>query len=1306
MVNKLFKSIFAVAAILGSVLSFVACEEKGEDLVGNPTVEVSAATLNFTNQEGSQTVDVTSNAEWKVENGADWVTVTPAAGKGDATITIAVAMNDTGAIREAVIKVHAQHPSYGNFDTKKITVSQSATEEPTVEEVLLYGDNFDGEEATKTYGSGSSWPYIDQFPQFANPEGPASENVTYTGSGVSVRANSTSNSSYSDYAGSGSNNIFFGANAYFQVNGIALDASQASYKLTFGSEKYSQDGDSIFKNSEFHVMLSMDGYGWSEIEYTFAGTEGGRWNVATAEFTLTEVPETLYIKFNANVASVYRLDDVKLFVGNGGQQVTLTPGEAPDPAEEGTIAAAIEAADGTSVKVNEATVIAIYNRGFLMEDATGKLLVYTNATATVKIGAKVSVEGTVTTYGGFKQFAAVKDSSDAYGPAPEVTVISEGSFTQPTPEKLDGAAMDAYLLSPVIKYVEYTGILTISGSYYNVTVPGAQTAVGSISYPIAGTVDAADGQEIVVRGYTIGVSSSKYVNTMLVECTAQGEAPEIEVKKVTIAEFLTAEEDNTWYELTGVIGEVKNDNYGNFYMSDDTATTYVYGLYDESGNKVFTSLGLKTGDTITLRGRRSSHNDEPQVGSAIYISHVAGEGGQTPEPPVTEGVYASDAAFVCAKDDSANVVYGLGETTINGNAATGFKLGTGKKSGYFKSSAVGVDGDKYINMYAVAWKGKSATLYFRVDGGAAQSLTLAANDGATNNTPYDALKFADSDHYSVKLTGLKSTSTIEFSTDASFSAVTNETSGRAIVCGVKLTDEPLGNQGGGTTPEPEPSVVKATVAEFLAAAEDSTIYELTGEITRMYREDNPNDTLYGNFYLKDATGEVLIYGLMDKDGNKYWETSGVKIGDTITVQTIRTSFNGTPQGKNATYISHTSGSGETPEPTPGDVVTIASVLALGEGATINGTIEATVVSNYELNNLTSKKGMYVQDETGALQFYLGANHEFAFGTKVKIDLTGATLASYNGAVQVSGLALDKITVVSTGNTVTAKTVSMADFLANKYEGQYIALDGVQVADADLSKTWVMDGKHTSIAIEDAAGNSFVVFSSKYASYGAETVAQGSGTLKGISSINNGNLQIIFAQSSDYAGLTGNRLGDAGGQEPEDPVTPEGYAGRDDFNTIDCNSSYTARQSTAGWVGEYCAVQSGGANDANPVFNSLLGADENTRAWVINGKTSQVGKITSPIISTGCGTLTFNYGIAFSEKNGYDFNVDIVQNGEVVKTFNVVNADNTKFGKFTFSEEVNVAGDFQIVITNNCPSANSESNKDRYSIWDIMWTAHN
>ena len=212
-------------------------------------------------------------------------------------------------------------------------------------------------------------------------------------------------------------------------------------------------------------------------------------------------------------------------------------------------------------------------------------------------------------------------------------------------------------------------------------------------------------------------------------------------------------------------------------------------------------------------------------------------------------------------------------------------------------------------------------------------------------------------------------------------------------------------------------------------------------------------------------------------------------------------------------------------PAEDGVTPIADVLKLAEGATIeSGTIiQGVVISNMELNNLTSKKGMYVQDATGGLQFYLAANHTFAYGTMVKIDISGVKMAAYNGAKQISGLALDKITTVSTGNTVDAKVVTMADFLANKYEGQYVALEGVQVKAADLSKTWVVSDSHTSIGIEDANGNSFVVFSSKYASYKAQTVAQGSGTIKGISSINNGNMQIIFTQESDFAGLTGARF---------------------------------------------------------------------------------------------------------------------------------------------------------------------------------------
>ena len=98
----------------------------------------------------------------------------------------------------------------------------------------------------------------------------------------------------------------------------------------------------------------------------------------------------------------------------------------------------------------------------------------------------------------------------------------------------------------------------------------------------------------------------------------------------------------------------------------------------------------------------------------------------------------------------------------------------------------------------------------------------------------------------------------------------------------------------------EPPFKVATVAEFIAAAEDNTMYELTGVITSV------TNTTYGNFYLKDETGEVLIYGLCSPEGaQKYWAASGAKVGDTITVQTVRTSFNNAPQGKDALFVKLT-----------------------------------------------------------------------------------------------------------------------------------------------------------------------------------------------------------------------------------------------------------------------------------------------------------------------------------------------------------------------------------------------------------------
>lgn len=150
-------------------------------------------------------------------------------------------------------------------------------------------------------------------------------------------------------------------------------------------------------------------------------------------------------------------------------------------------------------------------------------------------------------------------------------------------------------------------------------------------------------------------------------------------------------------------------------------------------------------------------------------------------------------------------------------------------------------------------------------------------------------------------------------------------------------------------------------------------------------------------------------------------------------------------------------------------------------------------------------------------------------------------------------------------------------------------------------------------------------------------------------------------------------------------------GTDDFDTSfeKANSGYSTRTSKAGWVCTYAA---------------LVSIDD-TFAPTINGKTSAVGTITSPTLTGGIGTLTFKYANTNKETNGVSVHVSIMQDGETAKEFDVVNTSVTAKNVYTYtSDELNIEGDFTLVITNNSPS-NSTSNKDRVSIWGISWTGY-
>lgn len=205
---------------------------------------------------------------------------------------------------------------------------------------------------------------------------------------------------------------------------------------------------------------------------------------------------------------------------------------------------------------------------------------------------------------------------------------------------------------------------------------------------------------------------------------------------------------------------------------------------------------------------------------------------------------------------------------------------------------------------------------------------------------------------------------------------------------------------------------------------------------------------------------------------------------------------------------------------------IKDVREKGSGATLgeNTVVCGVVISSKELNNFTSGKILVLQDETAGIELFLSAKHSFARGDKVVADLSGASLSEYQGLLQINGIDLGKVTKISSGNAVEAKKVNIDDFMANKYESQYVAISDVQVSESDLSKKWyygTQSGANITLVTKD--GKNIIVRSGQYSSFKGQTVPQGSGEIKGIAAIFGSDMQLIFSDASDWSGLTGARF---------------------------------------------------------------------------------------------------------------------------------------------------------------------------------------
>lgn len=222
----------------------------------------------------------------------------------------------------------------------------------------------------------------------------------------------------------------------------------------------------------------------------------------------------LTINFEANTGSAPRDIVVNVSSASAGFDGTLTITQGGAPTKINTLT---ESSTGVTIT---AQVTALTTKGFILTDDTASIYVYLNANPSYSIGQTVTVAGKVSTNSKGLQFNA--SGSDA-----TVTPGAAGSYVYPTPTTYGLSEVSAFTAdgsNRLATYVQFSGVVDHSSSYYNVYVGGTSAINTTLYYtPSTFTSGLVTGDYVTIKGYAAIISDGKmgvYVTEVVESDTA------------------------------------------------------------------------------------------------------------------------------------------------------------------------------------------------------------------------------------------------------------------------------------------------------------------------------------------------------------------------------------------------------------------------------------------------------------------------------------------------------------------------------------------------------------------------------------------------------------------------------------------------------------------------------------------------------------------------------------------------------------------------------------------------------------------
>lgn len=464
-IKNIFASIFACASL------FVGCVQMEDEVVISSLddLKVTPSYFGIPATGGDQVVKFEAKADWSVVSTPEWVTVNPMSGKAsDKAVEVTVTA--------AAVPVSAEEGRQGEVHVKVgdkvqiITVKQDV-EIPDIP--FKAGKYFivvkpDGvAKVAKPVGSSYGYLYFDD--------------ATVNGDAISGTAK----------------HVF----TFTAVEGgFTIQDSDGKYYYQKGTyDSFNLDANPV------------DGSVWT-VKSHVAGT----WKI-------TNNAVSKWMQYDASYSSMGSYDS-----NRGILPLLVDASNAQEDAPvSGPKAMSIkDAVAQTDSAIVSGTVVALCTRGFILQDATDATLVYEKEySQTFAIGDEVKAGGVPAIYNFASQIAPAAKYYEKTG---------SKTFTQPTPKVIDATALNALVATldgknktadHLVKteYVQMEATLSVSGTYYNLVVEGTEKQ-GSIYYPvseISSKFEALNGKTVVVKGWTNGVSSNKYLNIMATSIEAK-----------------------------------------------------------------------------------------------------------------------------------------------------------------------------------------------------------------------------------------------------------------------------------------------------------------------------------------------------------------------------------------------------------------------------------------------------------------------------------------------------------------------------------------------------------------------------------------------------------------------------------------------------------------------------------------------------------------------------------------------------------------------------------------------------------------